>query len=227
MLENINPDYCDDFGLWRQGASDALAGLDDFKGASRLLGLDPRMRAILKGIDPMLMKQALKRVKDDLNISPEEIAALGIDPQPDPKVKRRQGIKEQGRAAAARFGLDEDRMFFKNLQADFVQDDKTAALRRSYQDALKASTMGLHGESEIKLRETKKSLQEAYERNTFEAQSELGFLDRELAADLKTARGSILQRFVNPEMQDEMLGKVREVSGLRGCLLYTSTSPRD
>ena len=217
MLENINPDYADDFGLRRQGASDALAGLDDFKGASRLLGLDPRMRAILKGIDPMLMKQALKRVKDDLNISPEEIAALGIDPQPDPKVKRRQGIKEQGRAAAARFGLDEDRMFFKNLQADFVQDDKTAALRRSYQDALKASTMGLHGESEIKLRETKKSLQEAYERNTFEAQSELGFLDRELAADLKTARGSILQRFVNPEMQDEMLGKVREVSGLRGA----------
>ena len=204
-----------DEGLRKEAADALLEGIEDI--TSFELGIDPKMIKQLNRIDPILLKSALEKLKKTLNISAEEMVVTGIDAKVEGGRKRRKGIRRQGRAAAARFGIDEERMFFKNLQADFLQDDKTAALRRSYQDALKASTMGLHGESEIRLRETKQSLQEAYQRNTVEAQAELGLLDRELAADLQTAKGSILQRFVNPEMQDEMLGKVREVSGLRGA----------
>lgn len=204
----------EDKGLRKEGAAALLEGLDDI--TSFELGIDPKMIRQLNRIDPILLKSALKKLKDTLNISADEMMVAGIEPKFDQGRQRRKGIELQSGAAAARFGIDEERMFFKNLQADFAQDDKTAALRRSYQDALKASTMGLHGESEIRLRETKQSLQEAYQRNTVEAQAELGLLDRELAADLQTARGSILQRFVNPEMQDDVLSKVDEVSGLRG-----------
>ena len=203
-----------DKGLRKEGAAALLEGLDDI--TSFELGIDPKMIRQLNRIDPILLKSALKKLRDTLNISAEEMMVAGIPAEFDKGRERRKGIELQSGAAAARFGIDEERMFFKNLQADFAQDDKTAALRRSYQDALKASTMGLHGESEIRLRETKQSLQEAYQRNTVEAQAELGLLDRELAADLQTARGSILQRFVNPERQDEVLSKVDEVSGLRG-----------
>ena len=194
----------------------AIEALEKGGVGNRILGISPLMSEELSGMDSGLRRQAFAKSIKDLNLSAQELDFL-LRPDKDPDgPERRFGFGRQAAAATKKFGIDEDRMFFKNLQADFIQDDKTAALRRSYQDALEASTRGLYGESEIKLRETKKSLQEAYERNTFEAQSELGFLDRELAADLQGVRGSVMQRFANTETQDKMLAGIKEVSGLRG-----------
>ena len=194
----------------------AIEALEKGGVGNRILGISPLMSEELSGMDSGLRRQAFAKSIKDLNLSAQELDfLLRPDKAPDGP-ERRFGFGRQAAAATKKFGIDEDRMFFKNLQADFLQDDKTAALRRSYQDALKASTMGLHGESEIKLRETKQSLQEAYDRNTMEAQAELGFLDRELAADLQGARGSVMQRFANTETQDKLLDGIRKVSGLRG-----------
>jgi len=194
----------------------ALEALEKGGIGNRILGMSPEMRGELLSMPADLRKKAFAKSIEDLNLSAKELDfLLRPDKAPDGP-ERRFGFRKQATAARKKFGIDEDRTFFKNLQADFIQDDKTAALRRGYQDALEASTRGLYGESEIKLRETKKSLQEAYERNTFEAQSELDFLDRELAAGLQGVRGSVMQRFANTETQDKMLAGIKEVSGLRG-----------
>ena len=94
--------------------------------------------------------------------------------------------------------------------------NKTNAAERQYQDALNASTRGLYGDDEIKLRESKKALQEAYDRNTFEARRENELLDRGLMAELLKQKGTIQQSNQIFSVQQRKTAAFNEVRGLRG-----------
>ena len=94
--------------------------------------------------------------------------------------------------------------------------EQTESLRRGYNDALAASTRGLYGEAEIKLRDSKIKLQEAFDRNTREAREENRILDRQLTASLLGQRGGIKQSVSDVDTQKARLAAFEEVSGLRG-----------
>ena len=184
--------------------------------------LDPRLKKDLRDAGPQfsltnqnaVLGQRLRRQGLGNRATVEALMTTA-----DPAGKQTpalSGIRDLKVAAGMQFSVKMAKEQLRTHILSMELKNKTNAAERQYQDALNASTRGLYGDSEIKLRETKKALQEAYERNTFEARRENELLDRGLTAELFKQKGTIKQSNQIFSVQQRKLAAFNEVKDLRG-----------
>ena len=181
------------------------------------MGLPDEIMSVVKGLDPKARSAVMQDLRDRGYGDPDTVAIARSTPED--ALKRRtgaSGLLDIQKSAAITSALNREKEGFLFSENEIKLAEQTESLRRGYNDALDASTRGLYGEAEIKLRDSKIKLQEAFDRNTREAREENRILDRQLTASLLGQRGAIKQSVSDVNTQKARLEGFAEVSGLRG-----------
>ena len=137
-----------------------------------------------------------------------------------PKIQGDPGVgSEKDRAIAGQMTLQlrQDKLNYETALKQTELDNKTLSIKRAYNDALSASTRGLMGDSKIKLRESKISLQQAYDRNEQEINNEIEITTRQFEIDKRNIEGALKGATMSDKAnQDRLLGELQATAGLSG-----------
>ena len=126
---------------------------------------------------------------------------------------------EKDRAIASQMSLQlkQDKLSYDTALKQTEIDNKTLSIKRAYNDALSASTRGLMGDSKIKLRESKISLQQAYDRNEKEINNEIEITTRQFEIDRRGIEAALKGATMSDKpTQDRLLGELQATAGLSG-----------
>ena len=161
--------------------------------------------------DPALMQRVEKEILSKEKGHTPDLEGLGIllgSQTVDMGPKQTSTLGWRVSAADTRKKMSEDNAAFEATRAQVKILQSKNAKDREYQDALGIVTRGLYGEGDIKLRETKQKLQEAYEREIALSGKKVDDAASAFSAGMDEITAAALSKVNDPERQQLILDAI-------------------